>query len=110
TVRSLTVGVLALGLAAMGVAACQKNGGTTGGQNKDNAKSDFIVDYKGDTPTPAPAVAGAKTGGTITVLEDGAWEHTAGGNIYVSNVLEYSQLFHRTLTGYIESKDPKDPL
>ena len=111
TVRSLTVGVLTLGLAAIGVAACSKNTGSNGNKgNTDNAKSAFIVDFKGTTPTPAPAVAGAKTGGTISVLEDGAWEHTAGGNIYVSNVLEYSQLFHRTLTQYIESPKAGDPL
>jgi len=107
TVKAVAIGALALGVALS--AACTKNSG--GGDTGNKAKAaEFVIDFKGDTPTPAPDVEGFKKGGTITVLQDGDFEHLDPGMIYVSNALSYSQLFHRTLTGYIESPKAGEPL
>src|SRR3982751_6109918 len=103
---ALAVGVLAVGLAATG---CTKNtgGGNTG--NNDQAASASAVDYDGKAPTPAPPVEGANPGGTVTIYEDGAPEHLSPQQIYVGTIINYSQLFHRTLTGYIQHSD-KGPI
>jgi peptide/nickel transport system substrate-binding protein len=107
TVKAVAIGALAVGVALS--AACTKNtgGGDTG---KEHKAAEFVVDFKGETPTPAPEVEGAKKGGTITILQDGDFEHLDPGQIYVSNALSYSQLFHRTLTGYIETPKEGEPL
>lgn len=107
TVKAVAIGALAVGVALS--AACTKT--ESGGSGTGPAKAaDFVIDFKGETPTPAPEVDGAKKGGTITVLQDGDFEHLDPGMIYVSNALSYSQLFHRTLTGYIETGKDGDPL
>jgi peptide/nickel transport system substrate-binding protein len=67
------------------------------------------VDYDGKAPTPAPPVKDAKPGGTITIYNDGDFEHLSPQQIYVGTVLNYSQLFHRALTGYIQNSD-KGPI
>jgi peptide/nickel transport system substrate-binding protein len=107
TLKAVAIGALVVGVALS--AACTKN--TGGGDKNETAKaSDFVIDFKGDTPTPAPEVEGAQKGGTITILQDGDYEHLDPQMIYVSNALSYSQLFHRTLTGYIESAKKGEPL
>jgi peptide/nickel transport system substrate-binding protein len=100
--RALVVSAVALSLA---VAGCSKNtGGTSGGGgSKAPEQQAIIIDTKGTTPVPAPDVPGAKQGGTITWLEDGASEHLAPQQIYVSDALDYAtNLIYRSLTGYIE--------
>ena len=103
---ALAVGVLAVGLAATG---CTKNTGDSNTGNNDKVASASAVDYEGKAPTPAPEVEGAKPGGTITMLEDGAPEHLSPQQIYVGTIINYSQLFHRALTGYIQHSD-KGPI
>jgi len=103
---ALAVGVLAVGLAATG---CTKNSGDTGTGNGDKVASASAVDYDGKAPTPAPEVQGAKPGGTLTIYEDGAPEHLSPQQIYVGTIINYSQLFHRALTGYIQHSD-KGPI
>ena len=99
--RALAVSAVALSLA---VAGCSKNTGTSpsGGSSSAAEQQAIVIDTKGDTPTPAPAVAGAKPGGTITWLQDTPTEHLAPQQIYVQDALDYSPLFFRSLTGYIE--------
>jgi len=100
-VRALVISALVVGLAATG---CSKNTGDTGaGKEAEKAQSAIDVDYKGTTPTPAPEVEGAAPGGKLTILQEGDFEHLSPQQIYVSNALSYSQLFHRQLTGYIEN-------
>lgn len=103
-VRVLAIGTLAIGLAAAG---CSKNTGSSASGSNEQAKQQAItVDYKGTTKTPAPDVPGAKPGGTINWLEDGAPEHLDPQQIYVSDALSIgTQLIHRSLTGYIEHAD-----
>jgi len=99
-VRALTVSALAISLA---VAGCAKNTGgsnsTTGGQEKQQA---IIIDTKGTTKGPAPAVPGAKPGGTLNFLEDGAPEHLDPQQIYVTDAQTVGTLIFRSLTYYIE--------
>lgn len=102
--RALAIGALAIGLAAM--AACQANTGTSPQPSQtQGGQQDIIVDYAGTTPTPRPDIPGATPGGKITILQDSDFEHLDPQQIYVSNALDYGQLFHRTLTGYIESEN-----
>jgi peptide/nickel transport system substrate-binding protein len=102
-VRALTVSALALSLA---VAGCAKNtggqGNGPGGQSKQQA---IIIDKEGKAPTPAPDIPGAKKGGTLEFLEDGAPEHFDPQQIYVSDAQDIGILLFRSLTSYIE--DPK---
>ena len=71
--RALVVCALAVGLAAAG---CSKNSGNTGSNTGPTAAPQAIdIDTAGTAPTPAPAIPGAKSGGTVTWLEDGAPEH-----------------------------------
>ncbi|MEV0268841.1 ABC transporter substrate-binding protein [Hamadaea sp. NPDC050747] len=107
TLKAVAVGALAMGVALS--AACTKNTGG-GTQNETATKQAFVVDFKGEAVTPAPDVEGHTTGGKITVIQDGDFEHLDPQMIYVSNALSYSQLFHRTLTGYIESPKEGEPL
>jgi len=107
-VRALLVSTLAVGLFASG---CSKNtGGDGGGTTPTAAKSDIVVDYKGDVKGPAPDVPGAKTGGTLRVLTEADFDHLDPQQIYVSDALTWGQLFHRTLTQYIEDPEGDGPL
>lgn len=100
-IRALTIGALALSLAAAG---CTKVGeGSGNGNGSPTDSQPIIVDYKGDIKGPAAPVAGAKTGGNITVLQEGDFEYLDPQQIYVSNALETgTALIHRMLTNYIE--------
>jgi peptide/nickel transport system substrate-binding protein len=98
--RALVVCALAIGLAAAG---CSKNTGGNGSNTGPSAAPQAIdIDTKGTAPTPAPAIPGAKPGGTITWLEDGAPEHLDPQEIYVSDALTIETLIYRHLTNYIE--------
>jgi len=107
-VRALLVGTLAIGLFAAG---CSKNtGGNTNGGPQSSAQSDILVDYKGEIKGPAPDVPGAKPGGTLYVLTEADFDHLDPQQIYVSDALSWGQLFHRTLTQYIEDPEGDGPL
>jgi peptide/nickel transport system substrate-binding protein len=107
-VRVLLVSTLAIGLFATG---CNKNTGGGGtNNNPTTAQSDIIIDYKGDVKGPAPDVPGAKPGGTLYVLTEADFDHLAPQQIYVSDALTWGQLFHRTLTQYIEDPTGNGPL
>jgi peptide/nickel transport system substrate-binding protein len=103
--KALVVCALAVGLAASG---CSKNAGNSGGGSggPGPAAAPIIIDTKGEVPAPAPEIPGAKPGGTIFWLEDGAPEHLAPQQAYVSDSLQIEQLLFRHLTMYIE--DPNN--
>jgi peptide/nickel transport system substrate-binding protein len=99
-VRALVVGALAVSLAATG---CSKNTGGAGPDAAPTAAPQAIdIDTKGTAPTPAPEIPGAKAGGTITWLEDGAPEHLDPQQIYVSDAMTIETILYRHLTTYIE--------
>jgi peptide/nickel transport system substrate-binding protein len=106
SVTALAAGFLAVGLAATG---CTKNTGGSGGPNTDTVATASAIDFDGKAVTPAKEVEGATKGGTLTIYQDGAPEHLSPQQIYVGTILNYSQLFHRTLTGYIQNSD-KGPI
>jgi peptide/nickel transport system substrate-binding protein len=107
-VRALLVSTLAIGLFASG---CSKNtGGGGGGTTPTAEKSDITIDYKGDVKGPAKAPAGAKPGGTLRVLSEADFDHLDPQQEYVSDALAWGQLFHRTLTQYIEDPEGDGPL
>ncbi|GIG58357.1 ABC transporter [Longispora fulva] len=99
-VRVLTISALAIGLAAAG---CSKTGNGKGEEAAKDQKQSISIDYKGTTPVPAPEVKDARKGGQVLWLADGNFEHLDPGQEYVGDALSFStNLFHRTLTGYIE--------
>ncbi|MSV64266.1 MAG: hypothetical protein F2845_03355 [Actinobacteria bacterium] len=49
---------------------------------------------------PAPAIAGAVKGGTLTILEQGDFEHIDPARNYVGGTLDFYRFFIRTLTQY----------
>jgi peptide/nickel transport system substrate-binding protein len=93
------------------LSGCQKVTDTGPQGPGDDEIATFVVDYEGKAVTPAPEVAGARPGGTITVLKDSDFAHLDPQQIYVSDALSHGAgLIHRTLTYYIEAAKPGDPL
>ncbi|MCX3061839.1 ABC transporter substrate-binding protein [Streptomyces beihaiensis] len=66
----------------------------------------FEIDHQGLAPTPAPEVPAARRGGRVVLLADAPPEHVDPAQMYIGTTLGVATgLFHRTLTGYIESHD-----
>ncbi|MFF7364744.1 ABC transporter substrate-binding protein [Streptomyces sp. NPDC008125] len=66
----------------------------------------LVIDHEGRAPAPAPHVPGARRGGRLTLLADAPPEHTDPAQMYIGTTLGVATgLFHRTLTGYLESHD-----
>ncbi|WP_405843823.1 ABC transporter substrate-binding protein [Streptomyces sp. NBC_01518] len=96
--------VLAAG--ALVLTGCSK-GGSDASDNSSKDKANAARQQKsikfGDTADstgPAAPVAGAKSGGTMEVLQRDSFAHLDPGQIYVSDEMALSQLIHRGLTGY----------
>src|SRR2546421_1215830 len=89
---------------SLAIAGCAKNtgGNKGGGASGPSTQSAIIIDKEGKSPTPAPDVPGAKPGGTLSWLEDGAPEHLDPQQMYVTDSQSIGSLLYRTLTGYIE--------
>ncbi|MFI9807242.1 ABC transporter substrate-binding protein [Streptomyces sp. NPDC052301] len=96
--------VLAAG--ALVLTGCSKGGsddGTDGKKDQENAKSQQAAIKFGDAADstgPAPEVPGAKSGGTMEVLQRDSYAHLDPAQIYVSDQMSLAQLIHRGLTGY----------
>jgi peptide/nickel transport system substrate-binding protein len=102
-VRALAVSALAVSLAVAG--GCSKNTGGAGntGGGGPQKQAAIIIDTKGDVgKAPAPDVPGAKKGGTLYWLEDGAPEHLRPQKAYVTDAQTILSLVQRNLTYYIE--------
>jgi peptide/nickel transport system substrate-binding protein len=99
--------VLAVG--ALSLSACSSGGGGgAGGGTADVAKptvQTITLGSAADSQGPAPAVDGAKKGGTVNDLEQDDFNHLDPGQLYVSNQQAIAPLYSRTLTGY--KVDPK---
>ena len=98
--------ILAVG--ALSLSACSSGGGG-GGANGGNGATASIqtvtVGTAADSQGPAPAVDGAKSGGTLIDLEPSGINHLDPAQAYVNQEQVIGQLFSRTLTGY--KIDPK---
>ncbi|MGW0204495.1 ABC transporter substrate-binding protein [Streptomyces sp. NPDC003233] len=96
--------VLAAG--ALVLTGCSKGGsdsGTNGNKDQKNAEAQqAAIKFGGtaDSQGPAADVPGAKSGGSMEVLQRDSFAHLDPGQIYVSDQMALAQLIHRGLTGY----------
>lgn len=91
-------------------AACSSggSGGTGGNKGDTGAKAsvqNFGLGTAADSTGPAPAIDGAKKGGTVHDLEQAGFDYLDPGQQYVSDQMSVTLLYNRTLTGY--KIDPK---
>ncbi|MER6069751.1 ABC transporter substrate-binding protein [Streptomyces sp. NPDC001817] len=101
---SSALSVLAAG--ALVLTGCSKGGsdtGTNGNKDQKNAEAQqAAIKFGGtaDSQGPAADVPGAKSGGSMEVLQRDSFAHLDPGQIYVSDQMALAQLIHRGLTGY----------
>ncbi|MET7289675.1 ABC transporter substrate-binding protein [Streptomyces sp. NPDC005573] len=96
--------VLAAG--ALVLTGCSKGGSDSGANEKkdqENAKrqqASIKFGTAADSTGPAADVPGAKSGGTMEVLQRDSYAHLDPAQIYVSDEGSLATLLHRGLTGY----------
>lgn len=99
--------VLAAG--ALALAGCAKGGGggapqgasgTTQKPLENKAVSAISVGTAADSAGPAPEVSGAKSGGTVYMIDRDDFSHLDPGRVYVNYNSSVSHLFTRQLTAY----------
>ncbi|MEV6191482.1 ABC transporter substrate-binding protein [Streptomyces sp. NPDC051920] len=103
------ISVLAAG--ALVLTGCSKGGSDNG--NKDNKDKENAQRQQqsikfgnaADSTGPAAEVPGAKSGGTMEVLQRDSYAHLDPGQIYVSDEGSLATLLHRGLTGYKATSD-----
>ncbi|WP_432932374.1 ABC transporter substrate-binding protein [Microbispora sp. CA-135349] len=105
-IASMTA-VLAAG--ALALAGCAKGGGGGAPQGaagtsqkplENKAVSAIAVGTAADSTGPAPEVPGAKSGGTVYMIDRDDFSHLDPGRIYLNYNASVSKLFTRTLTDY----------
>lgn len=89
---------------------CSKGGSDKGNNSKDkqNAQrqqASIKFGNAADSTGPAAEVPGAKSGGTMEVLQRDSYAHLDPGQIYVSDEGSLATLLHRGLTGYKATSD-----
>lgn len=90
---------------------CSKGGSDKGNDNnkdKENAQrqqQSIKFGNAADSTGPAAEVPGAKSGGTMEVLQRDSYAHLDPGQIYVSDEGSLATLLHRGLTGYKATSD-----
>jgi peptide/nickel transport system substrate-binding protein len=92
---------LAMG-GGLALAACSSGGGGGGSTDSTDGPKELegvLFGTAEQSKGPAPAIEGAKTGGTIYVLTEAAPEHLDPAQIYVSHERMHANLIHRGLTG-----------
>ena len=98
--------------AAMPLAACSSSGPSSKTSSSASSSRAKVGNAAMDASVtgPAPAVSGAKSGGTLTVTESGAPPtFDPAGAYYIFSMATLSQLTTRSLTGY-QVKDGKSTL
>ncbi|OIK26426.1 ABC transporter substrate-binding protein [Streptomyces malaysiense] len=96
--------VLAAG--ALVLTGCSKGGSDAGDnkkqdeQNAQRQQASIKFGDAADSTGPAPAVPGAKNGGSMEVLQRDSYAHLDPAQIYVNDEMTVAQLIHRGLTGY----------
>ncbi|GAA3975598.1 ABC transporter substrate-binding protein [Streptomyces sp. NBC_01352] len=100
-----------LAAGALVLTGCSEGGSKGSSNDKENeenaARQQDGIDF-GDAKAstgPAAEIAGAKAGGTVTVLQRDSFAHLDPGQIYVSDEMALSQLIHRGLTSYKATSD-----
>lgn len=90
---------------------CSKGGSDNGNKDnkdKENAQrqqASIKFGNAADSTGPAAEVPGAKSGGTMEVLQRDSYAHLDPGQIYVSDEGSLATLLHRGLTGYKATSD-----
>ncbi|MFG2450558.1 ABC transporter substrate-binding protein [Streptomyces sp. NPDC048512] len=103
------ISVLAAG--ALVLTGCSKGGSDSKDDNKkdkENAQrqqASIKFGDAADSTGPAAEVPGAKSGGTMEVLQRDSYAHLDPGQIYVSDEGSLATLIHRGLTGYKATSD-----
>ncbi|MEV6016944.1 MULTISPECIES: ABC transporter substrate-binding protein [unclassified Streptomyces] len=103
------ISVLAAG--ALVLTGCSKGGSDKGNNNnkdKENAQrqqASIKFGSAADSTGPAAEVPGAKSGGTMEVLQRDSYAHLDPAQIYVSDEGSLATLIHRGLTGYKSTSD-----
>ncbi|WP_328448618.1 ABC transporter substrate-binding protein [Streptomyces sp. NBC_00386] len=103
------ISVLAAG--ALVLTGCSKGGsdkGNDSNKDKENAQrqqQSIKFGTAADSTGPAAEVPGAKSGGTMEVLQRDSYAHLDPGQIYVSDEGSLATLIHRGLTGYKATSD-----
>ncbi|MFE2532367.1 ABC transporter substrate-binding protein [Streptomyces sp. NPDC059371] len=103
------ISVLAAG--ALVLTGCSKGGSDKGNddkRDKENAQrqqQSIKFGDAADSTGPAAEVPGAKSGGTMEVLQRDSYAHLDPGQIYVSDEGSLATLIHRGLTGYKATSD-----
>ncbi|MGA8115640.1 MAG: ABC transporter substrate-binding protein [Actinocatenispora sp.] len=87
-------------VAALG--ACSKNTGDDGTAQSDIKHQEGGIGTAADSKGPAPAVKGAKKGGTINLIQEKDFEHLDPARIYVNNAQVFGRLFQRQLTTFVD--------
>jgi peptide/nickel transport system substrate-binding protein len=102
----VAVGAVAVALIGMST-ACSKNTGKTNSDNGPKAKvaSGSISTNPADSKGPAPAIKGAKRGGTIISYHERDYEHLDPQRVYISDAQALDELVTRQLTAF--KFDPK---
>lgn len=96
---ALTVGALAVALAAAGCGKVVNGGGDAGAAK---IRSGSISYEEADNAAPAKAVDGATAGGVLTVRQVGDFEHLDPARVYVAGAQVAGGLIFRSLAGYKE--------
>jgi peptide/nickel transport system substrate-binding protein len=91
--------------AALG--ACTKNTGSSGETGTGSTQSGAISTNPKDSQGPAPAVRGAKRGGTVYQLLESDYDHLDPTRAYVNNATAVTNLLVRTLTMFSDRGNGK---
>ncbi|MFI2201449.1 ABC transporter substrate-binding protein [Streptomyces sp. NPDC020192] len=101
--------VLAAG--ALVLTGCSKGGSDSGTNDKKDQQdarhqqASIKFGNAADSTGPAAPVPGAKSGGTMEVLQRDSYAHLDPAQIYVADQQSLAQLIHRGLTGYKATSD-----
>ncbi len=97
---ALTIGALAVALAASG---CSSNTGSdtgSGGRGGESKQQGGISKDPKDSQGPAKKPEGAQSGGTVTIVQQADFEHLDPARNYVTNQQEAMGLVYRQLTQF----------
>jgi peptide/nickel transport system substrate-binding protein len=90
--------------ATLGVAACGSPKSSDNGGGKSSIGGNQVFATDPNAPAPAPAVPGAKTGGTITIYAQSTPNTFDPTDIYYTDSNEIGKLMFRTMTQFIIRK------
>lgn len=105
--RALSAAIAA-SAALTALSACTSAGGNSGAKGKTGSapaaikagQSAVRIGTEAESRGPAPALADAKTGGTITVQDTADYDHLDPQKVYVSQGYDVLNMVDRQLTGY----------